>query len=119
MTDVTREMANVKLMQNNMVRKYGFEAPLTVKFCSLCEDWENDLVTYETLCHKYELLTDYNILPTTLDEKHDFLVDNGIATHEEIILVACINGWSDMTMNDILEVRTGYKNFESYLDSLE
>ena len=46
--------------------------------------------------------------------KH-YLIDYGIATEEEINLVADINGFSEETMNDILYARTGYRDL-SQLD---
>jgi len=47
----------------------------------------------------------------TLDEKNDYLIENGIATEKEIQLVTCINGWKEETLDDILYVRTG-EHFE-------
>lgn len=44
----------------------------------------------------------------------DLLVDNNIATEQELELVSDINGWSVKTLNDILYVRTGYRDFEQF-----
>ena len=52
-----------------------------------------------------------------LDEMYDYLVEMGIATADEIELVTSINGWNETSFNDILEVRTGYRNFEQYMES--
>lgn len=44
-----------------------------------------------------------------------FLIDNGIATTEEVILVSKINGYTIKTLNDILYVRTGYRSVEQLM----
>ncbi len=49
-----------------------------------------------------------------LNEFWDFLIDECIATEEEIRLVTNINGYNHKTLNDILEVRTGYRSIEQY-----
>ena len=45
---------------------------------------------------------------------YDFIVDYEIATADEIRLVTCITGWNKRSLNDIIEVRTGYKDMEQY-----
>ena len=45
-------------------------------------------------------------------DMYDYLVDNGVATDEEIKLVTQINGDNIDTYEDILYARTGYRNFE-------
>lgn len=55
----------------------------------------------------------------SIDEMWDFLVDYGIATDDEIALVAYINGKNEKSMKDILYVRTGYSNFDQYLEESE
>lgn len=45
------------------------------------------------------------------------LVEYSIATEEEIDLVTAINGMNIETLNDILGVRTGYKDWDQYCDS--
>jgi hypothetical protein len=47
----------------------------------------------------------------------EFMVDNNIATDEEIQLVTNINGWKVETLLDILRVRTGYRSIEQALSS--
>ena len=42
----------------------------------------------------------------------DYLVDNGIATKDEIALVTSINGYNEEALNDILFCRTGYRSVE-------
>ena len=42
----------------------------------------------------------------------DYLVDNEIATKDEIALVTSINGYNEEALNDILFCRTGYRSVE-------
>ena len=55
----------------------------------------------------------------TNDEFFDFLVEYGIATEEEILLVSKINGYNEETLNDILYVRTGNRSAEQFLEEIE
>lgn len=50
------------------------------------------------------------------DSLWDFVTANGIATEEECRLVCYINGSSVSTLNDIIEVRTGYHDAEQLHD---
>ncbi len=52
-----------------------------------------------------------------LDAYWQFLLDNFVATEEELQLVTSINGYSKETLNDILYVRTGYRSKEQYCDA--
>ena len=54
---------------------------------------------------------------TELDIIFDFIRDYNIANEEEIILVTKITGWNKRSLNDIIEVRTGYKSMEQYLEA--
>lgn len=45
-------------------------------------------------------------------EIEDYLIETGIATKEEIYLVADINGYTIETLNDIIYARTGYRNIQ-------
>lgn len=47
-----------------------------------------------------------------IDQMWEWLVDEGIATEEELQLVTDINGYSLETLNDILFARTGYRDQE-------
>lgn len=49
-------------------------------------------------------------------ETYEYLVDNGIATDDEIILVTNINGYNLESLNAILFVRTGWRNLEQALE---
>lgn len=42
------------------------------------------------------------------------LIDAGIATAEELMLICDINGDTLETLNDVLYVRTGYRYWEQY-----
>ena len=42
------------------------------------------------------------------------LVNEGIATEEELQSVTCINGYNKETLDDVLYVRTGYRSWEQY-----
>lgn len=53
------------------------------------------------------MTTDLNTLWTLLEVY-------GIATEEEIDLVTSINGYSEETLNDILYVRTGYRDIAQF-----
>lgn len=52
----------------------------------------------------------------TVEIMNYMLVNYGVATDEEIRLVACINGYNEETMIDILYARTGYRDFSSFLE---
>ena len=42
----------------------------------------------------------------------DFIVDNNIATENEVRPVSDINGWNEETMTDIIYARTGLRSYE-------
>ena len=48
---------------------------------------------------------------------YDLLIEYGIATEEEVELVCAINGTNTKTMEDILYVREGIRNFADLLES--
>lgn len=48
---------------------------------------------------------------------YDYLINSGIATESEVDLVISINGDNEETYNDILYVRTGYRDFEQYTEA--
>ena len=47
-----------------------------------------------------------------LIEAWDYLVDNNIATDEELRLVTSINGMNIDTINSVIYARTGYHDIE-------
>lgn len=50
-----------------------------------------------------------------LNKYYDYLVNYEIATGDEIDLVTTINGYNEKALDDILFVRTGYRDLEQYL----
>ena len=42
----------------------------------------------------------------------DYLIENGIATEDEMRLVTSINGYNVESLNSILYSRTGYRDLE-------
>lgn len=49
----------------------------------------------------------------------DAIVENGIATNEEIGLVVGAFGMSEENLNKIIYVRTGYNDIEQFLEEEE
>lgn len=49
----------------------------------------------------------------------DMLTELGIATDEEIGLVTALNGRNEKVLNDILYIRTGYRNLEQMFEEDE
>ena len=49
-------------------------------------------------------------------ELWDAIIEYGIATEEELELVTAINGFHDDALNDVIYVRTGYRNIEQLLE---
>ena len=56
---------------------------------------------------------------TSTEQMHDYLVECGIATEDEVSLVTSINGYNEESMEDILYSRTGYRDFDQLLEELE
>lgn len=52
-----------------------------------------------------------------MQQTEDFLIESEIATVEEIDLVLKINGHTLETLNDILYVRTGYRDIEQLMEA--
>lgn len=48
------------------------------------------------------------------NELWDLIVNNGIATDDELDLIQRINGWRIETLEDVLYVRTGYRDLKQY-----
>ena len=53
-----------------------------------------------------------------VDEVWDLLIEYGVATQEELKLVTCINGYNIDTLNDVIYVRTGYRDIEQIQDEI-
>lgn len=47
-----------------------------------------------------------------IEEMWDYIIDTGIATKDELVLVTCINGYTIETLNDVLYAKTGYRDME-------
>ena len=47
-------------------------------------------------------------------ELWDLLIENNVATEEELQLITAINGQNITTLNDVLYVRTGYRDLQQY-----
>ena len=50
------------------------------------------------------------------EETWDFILEYEIANEEELQLVTNINGYNLETLNDIIEVRSGYEDMEQYIE---
>lgn len=63
-----------------------------------------------------ETANDENLTNTEKEynELWDLLVDNKIATNDELNLISYINGWSIETLNDVLYARTGYRDIKQF-----
>lgn len=48
------------------------------------------------------------------NELWDLIIDNKLATNDELELISAINGWNIETLNDVLYVRTGYRDLEQF-----
>lgn len=46
----------------------------------------------------------------------DYIIDNGIATEEELKLVTCINGYTIETLNAVIYARTAYHDMEQLIE---
>lgn len=53
-----------------------------------------------------------------INELWETIIEYGIATEEELQLVTCINGYNEETLNDIIYVRTGYRNIEQFIEEV-
>lgn len=63
----------------------------------------------------------YRLYASTKDvnDAKNFLIEQEIATEDEISLVTQINGYSIDTLNDILYARTGYHDLDAYYHDLD
>ena len=46
----------------------------------------------------------------------DFILENEIATESELQLVTDINGYNLRALNDIIEVKTGYRSKNQFIE---
>jgi len=55
------------------------------------------------------------LIPNTFNDVWDFIIDEQIATESECRLLCIINGNKIESLNDIIEVRTTYRDCEHYI----
>lgn len=55
----------------------------------------------------------------TIKDMYEILLDERIATEDEINLVTDINGWNEGSMLDILYARTGLRSFDQLSEEEE
>ena len=48
----------------------------------------------------------------------DYLIDNAIATEEELQLVTDVAGYSVRTLEDVIYARTGYNDLEQLMEEM-
>jgi len=46
----------------------------------------------------------------------DYIIENGIATEEELKLVTCINGFNGEALNGVIYARTGYHSADQLIE---
>lgn len=69
-----------------------------------------------TAAYEVDLLPEhYGETDPDFDALFDKIVNYNIATADEISLVCAISGWTIENLNEIIKVRTGYDDIESYL----
>jgi len=49
----------------------------------------------------------------------DYIIENGIATEEELKLVTCINGFNGEALNGVIYARTGYHSADQLIECEE
>lgn len=58
-------------------------------------------------------------MTTEISNVWDTMVEYGIATNEEIGLVIALNGCRMDVLNDVIFIRTGYRNIDQFLNEGE
>ena len=51
-----------------------------------------------------------------LEQYYNYLLENGIVSEETLNVVTSINGYNEKTLDDVLYVKTGYRDIEQYLE---
>jgi hypothetical protein len=62
----------------------------------------------------YIITKQLDMSKNNFNELWDTIIDDGIATREECILVCNINGSRDSSLESILYARTGYRDLNQY-----
>lgn len=52
----------------------------------------------------------------TIEQTWNYIIEAIIATDDELKLITSINGYNIDTLNDVIYVRTGYRNIEQLKD---
>lgn len=53
-----------------------------------------------------------------INSMYEVLITYGIATEEELQFVTDIFGWNERSLLSVLRARTGYENFEQFLEDM-
>lgn len=48
----------------------------------------------------------------------DYIIDNSIATFDELVLITEINGTNIDTLNDVIYARTGFQDIEQIMEDV-
>lgn len=51
-----------------------------------------------------------------LNEYYDYLINMEIVSEETLDTITAINGYSEETLDDVLYVKSGYRDIEQYLE---
>lgn len=51
-----------------------------------------------------------------LEQYYNYLLENGIVSEETLNVVTSINGYNEKTLDDVLYVKSGYRDIEQYLE---
>lgn len=51
-----------------------------------------------------------------LEQYYNYLIEYEIVSEETLNVVTSINGYNEKTIDDVLYVKTGYRNMEQYLE---
>lgn len=52
-----------------------------------------------------------------IEELYRYIIDNNIATEEELNLIIDIFGYNEEVLNNVLYAKTGYRDIEQHRDS--
>lgn len=52
----------------------------------------------------------------SLEQYYNYLVESGIVSEETLDVVTAINGYNEEALDDVLYVKSGYRDIEQYLE---
>ena len=95
---------------------------LAVLHSDVSVEWEQDYtldyhleglyeLCYEDAVEQYNEEHDFNM---SIDGACDYIIGHGIATEEELQLIAHINGYSIETLDSVVYARTGFNTVEQF-----